>query len=300
MKNVSSAFQALLDGGVTRLAYVIKIKRTDNVILGFTTHDRSILYNSVKYSPVNSMSLSAIVENSDLTAPNLDLTGILERGILSSDSITDDDIQAGRYDNARVDVWMIDWANPTVQGAYLRRGFMGPITQLDGQYKVTVLGLAQAIQQDRGEYFVATCTATFGDARCKSPVAHVYYEGSILVSGAGTAGLDLFTTNLPGADGVFSNANIIWTSGLNNGSSIEVALDNGVNTGRRWLSLFTLTGRPISNGDTFRIAEGCTKIMDRCLVLQNLNNFRGFPAVPGSQVLAAYPDTASGQIGVVG
>ena len=79
-----------------------------------------------------------------------------------------------------------------------------------------------------------------------------------------------------------------WTSGLNQGLSMEVkALD----TVGKEIKLFLPMPFTITEHDQFEILPGCDKVIRTCRdVFDNMINFRGEPHVPGQDFLMRYPD----------
>ena len=92
MKNISQALQEHISSGVTTLAHIWRIERADGVVMGFTDHDLDLVVDNIHYRASSGFSASAIEDQLGLAVSNLDVTGAL-----SHDSITIDDIMAGRY-----------------------------------------------------------------------------------------------------------------------------------------------------------------------------------------------------------
>lgn len=87
------------------------------------------------------------------------------RGGLTSDRITETDILDGRWDNAEVEVWRVNWAK-TGQRVLMRRGAIGQIRRGRLTFVAEVRSLALVLGQTVGRTFQATCDAALGDARC--------------------------------------------------------------------------------------------------------------------------------------
>ena len=49
MKTIPQSVQNHLSGSVTHMVYCWKVSRKDGVTLGFTEHDRDLLFDSVRY-----------------------------------------------------------------------------------------------------------------------------------------------------------------------------------------------------------------------------------------------------------
>jgi len=85
--------------------------------------------------------------------------------VLTSDRITETDILDGRWDNAEVEVWRVNWAD-TGQRMLMRRGAIGQIRRGRLAFVAEVRSLAHVLGQTVGRTFQATCDAALGDACC--------------------------------------------------------------------------------------------------------------------------------------
>ena len=105
MKTLSAALQAHLDSGTTTLAWCWRIERADGVVFGFTDHDRPLAFGGVTYEPESGFAASEIRSGTDLAVDAQEA-----EGVLTSDTITETDILDGRWDNAAVEVWRVNWS----------------------------------------------------------------------------------------------------------------------------------------------------------------------------------------------
>ena len=95
-------------------------------------------------------------------------------------------------------------------------------------------------------------------------------------------GLDRFD------DGWFRAGKLAFTSGANDGLSVEVK--NHRNDGAVTIELWQVMPEPIAAGDTFVISAGCDKRFQTCHErFNNIINFRGFPHIPGNDFVVSYP-----------
>lgn len=104
MKTLPAALQAHLDSGTTTFSWCWRIERADGVFFGFTDHDRDLEFGGVTYEPESGLAASEIRSGTDLAVDAQDA-----EGVLTSDTITETDILDGRWDNAAVEVWRVNW-----------------------------------------------------------------------------------------------------------------------------------------------------------------------------------------------
>jgi uncharacterized phage protein (TIGR02218 family) len=130
------------------------------VTFGFTDHDRTLSFDGTEFEPESGLTASEVRSGSDLSVDAQDA-----QGVLSSDRITETDILDGRWDNAAVEVWRVNWAAPA-QRVLMRRGAIGQIRRGRLAFVAEVRSLAHVLGQTVGRTFQASCDAALGDARC--------------------------------------------------------------------------------------------------------------------------------------
>ena len=293
VKALSPALQAHLDEGTTTLAWCWRIVRADGVTLGFTDHDRTLTFDGTDFEPESGFAASEVRSGSDLSVDAQDA-----QGVLSSDRITETDILDGRWDNAAVEVWRVNWA-ATSQRLLMRRGAIGQIRRGRLAFVAEVRSLAHVLGQTVGRTFQATCDAALGDTRCSVNIDAPAFKGTgaiidLLRDRAFTAsGLGVFTT------GWFTFGTLDWTSGGNARRRAEVLAHDLVD-GVAVLTLLEAPVRAIAGTDTFIIHAGCDKRIATCgTKFANVANFRGFPNIPGQDAVLRYATTDGGHEGAV-
>ena len=266
-------FLTHIAGEVTTLATCWKLTRTDTAIFGFTDYVENITYNGQLYKARSGFQPTSVQMRNDFSVDNLDIEGILD-----SADITEADIQAGLYDYAELELHLVNYEDPTMSGILIKRGWIGEVRLMRGQFVAEVRGLAQKLSQTIGRIYTPTCDAVLGDARCGVNVA----------SFTGGSGVSIvtnnaeFTTTTPTSDNTYFKGGVLtWTSGDNDGKSMEVKefIDSSV-------ELALPMGKSITVGDTFTVVAGCDKTRDTCRTkFSNIINFRGFADLPGQDKL---------------
>jgi uncharacterized phage protein (TIGR02218 family) len=293
MKAIDPALQGQLDEGTTTLAWCWRSARSDGVTFGFTDHDRPLVFGGTTYEPESGFTASELRSSSDLSVDAQDAEGVLR-----SDRIRETDILDGRWDNAEVEVWRVNWSD-TSQRVLLRRGAIGQIRRGRLAFVAEVRSLAHVLGQTVGRTFQATCDAQLGDARCGVDLEDLDYRGHGTIAGIvgdrgfTASGLDGF------ASGWFTLGAVEWTSGVSAGRRMEVA-DHGVRGEIVTITLLEAPVRPMPFGDTFLIRAGCDKRIETCRAkFSNVANFRGFPHIPGQDAVIRYATRDGGHEGAV-
>lgn len=163
MKSIPAALQAHLNSRNTTLVTCWKVTRTDGKVFGFTEHDVDLVIDGVTYKAATGFTPSSVVASNNLAVDNLECLGVLD-----SVDIKEEDLLAGRWDGAKVEIFMVNWQDPS-QGKVILPGWgwVGEVSVRRGRFVAEVRGLTQALQQTILELVSPLCRADLGDARCK-------------------------------------------------------------------------------------------------------------------------------------
>ncbi len=283
MKTFSPALAAHLESGATTLCTCWRVMRGDGAVLGFTDHDRAVEFGSVSHEPESGLDASAAVAHAGLQVGGLDVTGAF-----ASEKITESDLEAGLFDNARVEAWLVNWAAPA-QRHLMRFGSIGEVRRAGSAFTAEIRSLSHALDQERGRIFRSTCDADLGDARCTVNLASADWTASATVTE--TDGFSRVSASVPGTrpTGFFDQGFLTFTSGANDGRKSEV-LRHVRDADGDHIELWQKMAEPIAIGDGFAISAGCDKRFSTCRDrFDNIENFRGFPHMPGNDFALSYP-----------
>lgn len=279
----SKPIKSLLVLPSQRLATCWRIERADSTILRFTDFPHEITLDGYVYSPLSSVSASARKAETGGDS-NVDI-----RGVLDSDTITTDDLEAGLYESARVYEIVVDWQYPFA-GHVAENVFVIESVRWTGEiWDARLSSLPFLLKNKTGYLYTRSCRWRLGDANCGINLATYTRTGT--VGTLNQARLE-FESTISGAacpDDWFTDGVITWTSGDNDGLSSEVRLflaEDNV------LSLHFQTPFDIAPGDTFSITPGCDGLFDGGCGTDKFNNkvrFGGFPDIPGTDRLYDTP-----------
>ncbi|HBM91306.1 MAG TPA: beta tubulin [Rhodospirillaceae bacterium] len=281
MKTISTALQAHLDGELTTLAELVKITRADETIIAFTTHDADLIADGVTYKADGSYSGGALKQDTNLKANDFNVLGIL-----GSEQITRDDLEAGLYDLARIDVFLCNWSDLSQGLLRIRRGWIGEVTFSDGQYIASLRGFQDMLSRRVGETYTPECRYDLGEARCGVDLSSLAVTGTV----SGTIDGRSFVDNTRSEDsGFFNDAKLTWTSGDNTGVSVEI---NNWDLSSFVFTLWLPVNKTIAAGDAYTVTPGCDKRFTTCRTrFNNAANYGGFPHLPGLSKILLYPDS---------
>jgi len=282
MRTIPPVLQTKLDSGVTTLCRCWVLTRRDGIVQGFTDHDEDVVVAGVTCRAGTGLSGSEATLQLGLA-----VTGAEIYGALADDCLNDTDLAAGRYDAASVDLFIVDWSEPQLH-VLMARATLGEVRREGLAFSAELRGLADALSQESGRLFTATCSADLGDARCTIDLDDPACRSSGVVTSLG--GTSIFVASGLGGfeDSWFSAGRLTWTSGANNGLAIEVKRHR-VEGGEVFIELWQAMPEVIAPGDGFTVTAGCDKRFSTCRErFDNVVNFRGFPHIPGNDFILRY------------
>lgn len=255
-------------------------------VIRVTDHTRKITFESEEYTPLPLIP-TRFSRSSGLRPDNAELTHVLTAG-----GVTEADIIGGRWDYARYEFMAVNYLDLTMGVAQRAKGRFGEFKIDNGRFTAELRSLSQPLSQEIGDLVGSLCLARrFGDLRCGQPLDS--YMHSTTVSSV-TSSLVLVVGLSPAkADDYFEYGVIYFTDGDNKFYEREIKSNVG--------NTITLQ-RPFpflpTAGDAVTLVAGCNRTKAKCLTFVNANNpsgtnvenFQGFPDVPGNTKVLRYPE----------
>lgn len=280
MRSLSSELQAHLEGSTITLCTCWKLSLTNDTVIGFTDHSNDLVIDAVTYYSSSGYVPSAVNYNSTMEVSNLDISGLLSTG-----GVTRADIEAGLFDFAKVEIFMVNYMDLTMGELILKKGKFGEVEIHNEDFMVELRSLTESLTTSSiCDIYSPQCRAIFGDAKCGINLASITVSGTITsvtdsthytTSGLGSYSNDYFNYGL-----------ITFTSGANVGMSNEVkdfTQSSGI------VTTYLPYPYSVSVGDTFTIYPGCDRDYTTCSTrYNNIVNFRGEPFLPGTAKMLEY------------
>lgn len=281
MRVISPQLESHFEGGMTTLATCWRITRQDSVDIGFTDHDEMITFDSLDYDSIAGFTPTTVESKSNMSVDNLDV-----EGQVFPSKITEEDLLAGLYDYAEIEIFVVNYTDLTQGKLVVKRGRLGEVTLNSQMFQAEVRGLTQHLSQTIGDVFSPSCRAILGDSKCK--VALAGFTVSTTVTEI-TNSQTFKASALAEDAGWYTGGEVEWTSGNNDGRRMEVK-----EFASTQVVLALPMGKSIQVGDTFDIIAGCDKTRETCQSrFSNIINFRGEPDVPGTDKLLTTAGTLS-------
>jgi uncharacterized phage protein (TIGR02218 family) len=266
---------AHLASGTTTLCHCWKLIPLNGAVLGFTDHDRDLVFDGITFEAQAGFEASEIESSLGLSVDNLEASGALDSAQLDAERL-----RAGDFDHATIEIWRVNWQD-VAQRLLLRKGHLGEVTHGGTGFTAEVRGLSHLLNQTKGRVFQFGCDANLGDARCRVNLETT--AGSVNATEANrrftVTGLESFTP------GWFSLGTLTWDSGLNAGRREEVKLHGPQGV----IELWQAASFAVTPGDGFTVRAGCDKQFGTCRAkFSNGENFRGFPHLPGTDFVTTF------------
>lgn len=257
-----------------------KIIRTDAVELYFTDHDVPLLlFDGNVYSPAGGIAASANQSQQGLKDNNFEV-----KGMIDSEVIDFEDLRAGKYREAEVIEYVVDWSNSTADPITTHRYWIVQTTFNGQSWTGQIAGQSSWIARPVGRTYTRECWHDEGDSGCMLDLTPITVTGTIVTVQKQRKS---FVSNLTaGIDGQYNDSKLVWVTGANasfSGSQVKQYLHDGS------LSLQLFSAKDFAVGDTFTVYSTCQQQASKCIGLGNLINFGGFPYIPGTDVVVNPP-----------
>lgn len=258
------------------LCYCWRVQRQDGTVIGFTDHDRDIGI----YKATTGLTTTKIVRRVGLSVDNLEIEGIIDDEI-----ITSVDIEAGLYDNATVDIYLVNW-KVSSQSDLVVSGTFGNVSQVENGFAAEFRALAHRLNQTSGRIYQRTCDTKLGSARCGVNLNDPQYRVTATVTSFSDQ--DVTVNSTQRESGYFALGTLIDA----NGASHKIRTHRG--------AVMRLSMRPVIDitvGSNVTLIAGCKQDSETCRTkFNNIRNFQGFPFMPGNDQMTNYPVRGEGDL----
>jgi uncharacterized phage protein (TIGR02218 family) len=260
---------------------MLRLDLRDGTSIGLTDHDQPISFDlgdgAISYKPDTGILTSDLVLSAGFDADNFEISGPIDS------VVTRTLLLGGRFNRARVRLFMINWASLGSGPIRLMAGNIADARPDSGRFVFQVRSDMDRFNQTVGRTITPWCDADFGDARCTFSVPTT---AAVVTAVAGDMA---FSVSYSGtfANDAFNFGSATFTSGALAGTApMEIfdSLSSGAGAGS--IALFAPLAAVPGIGDAVTLRTGCAKTRAACQAYANILHFRGFPEVPGSdQVL---------------
>ena len=255
-----------------------RVFRRDGVTLGFTSHDRDLTFGGVRHRAAPGMVPTAVRLSSDLSEEN---AGV--EGALSHDAIRERDLAAGLFDNAAIEVGVVDWE--TLEARVLYSGSLGRIEDDRTGFSGELRSAKAVLEQDLVPRTSPTCRAAFCGRGCG--LSAVRFTTRVVLAEVDADLNRVRIENVISDD--YLDGQLRFLGGPQTGIPFAIVGAEG-----EWLALDRPIDKDLVAGTPAELREGCDHTLTTCANrFGNAVNFRGEPFLPGNDLLARYGQTSA-------
>ena len=250
-----------------------RVFRSDGVALGFVSHDRDLTFGGLRHRAAPGMAPAAIRKTASLSEDN---AGV--EGTLSHDSISDDELTAGLFDGAAIEIGIVDWE--TLDHHTLYTGVIGRIEDNKRSFSADLLSAKHVLEQDLVPRTSPTCRAVFCGNGCG--LSALRFTQRVALDAFDLDNNQVRFTGIEGADHI--DGEVRFLSGPQTGLRFGILSATG-----GWMTLDRPLHSQVAIGARAELLEGCDHTLGTCATrFGNAVNFRGEPFLPGNDLLARY------------
>ncbi|PKP64533.1 MAG: hypothetical protein CVT85_10055 [Alphaproteobacteria bacterium HGW-Alphaproteobacteria-7] len=265
--------RAFFDRELDTVATFWRIYRRDGAALAFTSHDRDLTFGGITHRAAPGMIPAAIRLTVELSNDSAEAQGALHH-----DSIREEELAAGLFDEAAIEIGAVDWI--TLDHSTLYSGQIGRIGDNQTQFTAELRSNKSLLERDLVPRTSPTCRAEFCGRGC------------------GLSAVRFTTFRL--LDAIDPETNRVRFGGLIGENYVDgrlrflsgpqTGLDFGIiDADADWLTLDRPLLAGTVTGTRAELREGCDHTFATCAGrFANSINFRGEPFLPGNDLLSRY------------
>jgi uncharacterized phage protein (TIGR02218 family) len=229
------------------------------------------------YKSCSGLDLLGTKQYGDVTENDVNIVGFL-----NSDDINEHDITDGLFDNAEIDIFLVNKDFLDGEKIYLAKGYFRDIQFVDNKFYVNIEGMLTLLKKSITENYSPLCRASFCDMRCKLNRTNYITSASVSSVNSRTS---FFSNDLVNFEkNYFKYGSITFRNGKNADRVVEVKENNNGT-----VILGNAPDYDMEVGDNFEIIAGCDKTIETCALKFNNNiNFRGEPNIPRTKIYKFY------------
>ncbi|MEN7537535.1 DUF2163 domain-containing protein [Aurantiacibacter flavus] len=251
-----------------------RIMRRDGVTLGFTSHNRDLAFSGIIHMAAPGMVPSSIRRSADLASELVEMEGILSHG-----AITPADLRMGRYDEATIEVGVVDWES--LEHAALFAGEVSSVTENGESFEASLQSAKTLFERDLVPRTSPTCRARFCDRDCGLNPARFTHLVRVTAINGETGSISF--SGLPAPD-MIVGGRLRWIDGPQAGVAMRIMAASGSE-----LTLDRDLAAGLAARDRAEVLESCDHTIATCAArFGNAANFRGEPFMPGNDLLTRY------------
>lgn len=263
--------RVFFDRELDTVATFWRIYRRDGAALAFISHDRDLTFGGIRHLAAPGMIPAAIRLTSELSNDSAEV-----QGALNHDSLREDELAAGLFDEAAIEIGAVDWTS--LEHHTLYTGQIGRIEDDQSQFSAELRSSKSLLEQDVVPRTSPTCRAEFCGVGCGLSAVR-FTSARVLAA----IDLEANRVRFTGIDGeAHVDGRLRFIAGPQTGVAFGIIDADG-----DWLVLDRPLVAGTAVGTRAELREGCDHTIATCSArFGNAANFRGEPFLPGNDLLA--------------
>lgn len=288
-RTVGTALATHLATDTHNLCAMLRIDMKDGTQLAFTDHDRPLIFDTgdgaLTYLPDTGILPSDLSLSAGFDADDMEVSGPI------GDVVTRTAVIGGRYDDATVYYFFVNWSDLTQGAVKLVKGYIALATVEGGTFKFTVHSEISKFARSVGRVITGFCENDYGVGHCDRTRVDLAATVSAVTDARA------FTVTFSGSyiNDFFNKGTVYFLTGALAGCRPVEIFDWSAGGA---IVLWTDLAEAPQVGDTLEVRQGCydpatgaSKTRPACMALGgDAVPFRGFPDVPGSDQVLRYPN----------
>jgi uncharacterized phage protein (TIGR02218 family) len=291
-RTLGAGLAGMLAGDADPRITMLRIDLLDGSTLALTDHDQVVPFDlgdgSVDYLPDTGILPSDLSFSAGFDPADFEVTGpVTEEGLTTLAAL-----RGGRFDNATVRAFQINWEDPSQGAIKLLPAFVALAEVLGPRFKLTIRSDVARLHGAVGDMSGPNCRYTFGlndgvrsfcpatPATLAATVSTVTDERAFSVTYSGTY-----------ANDYWNRGEVLFLTGdLAGTRRMEIFDFTSGGAGAGSLVLFAGLAAVPAVGDTMTIYQGCGHTRPDCVeILGDATDFGGEPDTPGGDQMLTYP-----------
>ena len=271
--------RAWFDRPLDTVATFWRVERRDGVAFGFTGHDRDLWLGGLLHRAAPGMVPSAIRRTIAVEPDTAEMLGALDHAAIRAD-----DLAAGRFDGAAVEVGLVDWE--TGESEALFAGAIGTVGRRGAQFTAELRSAKAALEHELVPRTAPTCRAAFCGPACTLSLARFRREAQVVEIDPERRAVRLAGGGIDPA--LLLWGSVRWIEGPDAGlAAAIVGLEDA------WLVLDREVASASPPPLRVEVDQGCDHTLQTCATrFANAINFQGEPFLPGNDLLTRYGNPA--------
>jgi uncharacterized phage protein (TIGR02218 family) len=273
MKTIASGLQAQIDDGT--ICTLFSIEAQDGTVRYFTDHNNALTVDGNSYTPSAGVSRQKMTVSNNAEVSNQDIAATIL-------DMPEGELKSGKWDNAKIEVALCGWKNPSAGKLVVFSGRIGVIQWTDMGFRADIQNYLRDLNKNIGALVTAGCRHQLYST--SSPKA-IGFCGVNKAANTVTGTVDFVLTqrikfkiaSTTKPTGWGSAGFLKFTSGPNAGLSYTVKIHEVAGYGES-VELYTPCIGQVTVGTTFELSAGCDHTFETCKTkFSNAANFGGFP-----------------------